>query len=788
MIINKKFLLVLALASLLIYPWQTKAQSEFIAPATSAIIQGAERIPSVPTTDTVNAAKETRLSFSIFGVSINLPFGMDTIAIAIVKHSLERIVDSTTEWVSNGFNGNPAYVTNPKQYFADIADGTAGEFIYGSDLGFLCSPFQANIRLSLAQQYYQPRQFQCTLTGITGNIEDFYNDFSSGGWDSWFSMTQNPTNNPYGAYVEAKIELDSRIASAVGLKQSEYAVNDGFLSWADCLETNPPAYIDDPGTDGNLSSRRPNPAHVPGVADGACIKKGPVKTPGSVIQGQLENVLGTGVRQLELADEFDELIGALLKQLLEKTVFGAQGLFNNDGSGFKVTSPSVNTPVPFGVPIPNPNNPNNPNPGSPTNPSGEYFFQEFTVLFSYFDAMNATNLSGDLDYLKSKGIDGIRIFPNWWDYQGPRNFVFSDSVLMSSNGNIKNDRVSKLKEILDTASSKGMIVDVTFTRDTVSGSCSQAGKSIMCPPDYKKGVTSAASLIKDYDNIIIDLQNEASGENPITYFDKSNLEDLANSIRGVGNTSPLSVSYGTTRSKGREMIDLGFDILNWHTTQANDSEYLNDISGSGSIPADTYIGEPYHTDWIDVEGATAEDIIKRAVEAKKAGVSAWTLHTSAGFKLSNSSLEGKLGPVEKEVLNNLSSRLASVSWGRSSSGGTTPTPGGTTPNLLSDVQAERSKYGSTISYQEAVDIINAVAWKNRESGWGLSRKDGGSHCSFPSGNIACDILHHKPTNTLVDVLGSGPDPEHPNTAGIAQWGVEGPPLTADRVWVAPVQP
>lgn len=168
--------------------------------------------------------------------------------------AIERIVSSTVTWAQSGFQGNPAYVTDPKGYFGNIADGVAGEFILGSDLGFLCSPFQANIRISLTQQYYQPQPFQCTLTGITGNIDNFYNDFSSGGWDAWFSMTQTPTNNPYGAYLEAKIELDSRIASAVGLQREQLNWNQGFLSWADCIKS-------DPGT-------------------GECIERGPTKTPG----------------------------------------------------------------------------------------------------------------------------------------------------------------------------------------------------------------------------------------------------------------------------------------------------------------------------------------------------------------------------------------------------------------------------------------------------------------------------------------------------------------------------
>src|SRR3989344_2927622 len=168
---------------------------------------------------------------------------VDTIAMSLAQRMIDDMVNSTVKWAQSGFEGNPAYATNPKQYFTDIADGVAGEFIYGSDLGFLCSPFQTQVRLALLQQYVQPDNFQCTLTDIVGNIEDFYSNFDQGGWDAWFSMTQNNANNPYGAFLDAQVELDRRLQSAIELENKQLDWNQGFLSWSECLETNPPPDI-----------------------------------------------------------------------------------------------------------------------------------------------------------------------------------------------------------------------------------------------------------------------------------------------------------------------------------------------------------------------------------------------------------------------------------------------------------------------------------------------------------------------------------------------------------------
>ena len=252
---------------------------------------------------------------------------VDGIAMTTAQIVVDRMVQATVQWAQTGFEGNPAYVVDPTQYFTDIADGVAGQFIEGSDLAFLCSPFQANIRISLAQQYYESSPFQCTMTEVVGNIDTFLDDFSQGGWDAWFAMTQNPTNNPYGAYLEAKIELDSRIASAVGLQREQLNWNQGFMSWSRCIEINPPPTNDD-GSSGTLPSK--NIRHVPGKAVGECIQRGPVETPGATIKSQLDKILPSGLDKLIGVEHVEQLINAFASGLLQRFVFGPKGIFARD--------------------------------------------------------------------------------------------------------------------------------------------------------------------------------------------------------------------------------------------------------------------------------------------------------------------------------------------------------------------------------------------------------------------------------------------------------------------------
>lgn len=271
---------------------------------------------------------------------------VDGIAMAAAQRLVDQMVRSTVNWAQSGFEGNPAYVTDPEQYFRDISDGIAGEFIAGSDLGFLCSPFQTQIRLALRNNYLDEPQYQCTLTDAVGNVEAFYDDFEQGGWDTWFAMTQNNSNNPYGAYLEAQAELDSRIAEAAGLQREQLDWNSGFLSWSDCTETNPPMWIDNPTPPGGLPSRSINPRHVAGKAESECIKRGPTKTPGSVIQEQLNEVLPSGLKKLQVAQHVNQLISAFASGLLNRYVFGSEGLFNRRPNRDSATQPTIPEPSP----------------------------------------------------------------------------------------------------------------------------------------------------------------------------------------------------------------------------------------------------------------------------------------------------------------------------------------------------------------------------------------------------------------------------------------------------------
>jgi hypothetical protein len=102
-------------------------------------------------------------------------------------------------------------------------------------------------------------------------------------------------------------------------------------------------------------------------------------------------------------------------------------------------------------------------------------------------------------------------------------------------------------------------------------------------------------------------------------------------------------------------------------------------------------------------------------------------------------------------------------------------------NLLPDVTAERARYGATMTNDECVALLNAVAWKNRDGGWGLGRKTSGNRGRRSDG-VECTVdgLVHRGTMAFVDCLRDAGGKSEP------AWQVA--PNPSNRPWVAPIDP
>ena len=165
----------------------------------------------------------------------------------------------------------------------------------------------------------------------TENIENFLDgNFASGGWQSWFELTQRKENSPYGAYVVAQEELDRRIAQKLDEEETKLDRGRGFFTKEVCAiyEVCSEFEIAPSGIGLVCTKREKVGADVitEDQLDGAVCVQNKTLSPATIIEGQLQQVLPAGLRRIEIADELSEIFTALITQLLTEVLTGDEGL------------------------------------------------------------------------------------------------------------------------------------------------------------------------------------------------------------------------------------------------------------------------------------------------------------------------------------------------------------------------------------------------------------------------------------------------------------------------------
>jgi hypothetical protein len=230
--------------------------------------------------------------------------------------AVQKITDSVVEWINGGFNGQPSFVQDYNKFFTDVADQAAGKFIEGSDLAFLCSPFQLKVKIAIAQSYASRNSgsaASCTLSQVVGNIDGFMRgDWAQGGWQGFISLTTEPTNNAYGAYLYGQSRLRATIQ--LGQQNAAFEISPGgFLAQKQCT--------------GPLD-----------LETGQRLPPCKIVTPGSTIEASLTTALGADVQELALGESIDQILGALSNALITKLLYS--GLSNVNTSNTSTSGPT----------------------------------------------------------------------------------------------------------------------------------------------------------------------------------------------------------------------------------------------------------------------------------------------------------------------------------------------------------------------------------------------------------------------------------------------------------------
>jgi hypothetical protein len=329
MIINtSKRVLAAALIVVLISP--------FALPVSTVRAQTVEA-PGPLLTAAITTATADLSSASASGVSAALDVEqnivtkiLNAIAWAVAKTAIQSITKSMVNWINSGFQGSPAFVTDLEYNLGRLQDTIADDFFdsLADNTGIdVRSPFQDQISDYLRQSYYRSTGtdgfWSRNLYDAHENEEDaeayLGGDFSRGGWDAWMKTVLNDNNNPVGAFFTAQDELFNKIESTRVTRLNELQWGRGFLSWrGDCIQTEAMANA---AQDASNVTSLDNQA-TPLAAKEKCLKYD-IKTASSPL------------RQLELADSINEIVGAVVGQMVNQVLggVGLSGLSNPSQGG-----------------------------------------------------------------------------------------------------------------------------------------------------------------------------------------------------------------------------------------------------------------------------------------------------------------------------------------------------------------------------------------------------------------------------------------------------------------------
>lgn len=144
----------------------------------------------------------------------------------IAKRIMDYIVNETVKWIQGG--GKPKFIGNWEGFVKDVGDIAFDSVIREVGLEKLCTPFGLNIMIGLLPVEDFSQRITCTLDKVVSNIQNFYVDFSVGGWRG-YNLLWQPENNYYGVAINIADEVMKRTAEKKDAAKSEGLAGSGFM-------------------------------------------------------------------------------------------------------------------------------------------------------------------------------------------------------------------------------------------------------------------------------------------------------------------------------------------------------------------------------------------------------------------------------------------------------------------------------------------------------------------------------------------------------------------------------
>ncbi|MDP2650380.1 MAG: hypothetical protein Q8P16_02335 [bacterium] len=231
---------------------------------------------------------------------------LDGIVNSMRETLISFIIQSIVRWTNEGFDGNPAFISNlPLHLLERISDPVAEQILTGPASQAIAEPFRRDVQVMLAKNYANTtrRPENALRCGVSSeNIISFSNN-ESGGDDragALFEYITNPSCNPLFAGLGAQNYLYETISAEQQRELTQLEWGSGFRSVESERE------ID--------------------LGGGQSVSVNRIVTPGFMIAEHLRQLIGTGLRQSENADEIDEIISALMSNIGTEMLTDQEGL------------------------------------------------------------------------------------------------------------------------------------------------------------------------------------------------------------------------------------------------------------------------------------------------------------------------------------------------------------------------------------------------------------------------------------------------------------------------------
>ncbi len=245
---------------------------------------------------------------------------------------VHKLIQQTIGWIQG--NGKPKFITNWKSFLGDVANQAGGDFLYRINPK-LCTSFGPMIRVALTPVTTAPdKGITCTLDQVMSNVQDFYDNFSNGGWIA-YGATLQPSNNFFGAYMQASDMLMVEKAQKTQAKESEAKSSSGFLGTKMCTKWEYRAPQADPTDPAYISCI--NQCKLSPVVDceKECAPQGPPQkvcveekttTPGDMVAKALGDLPGAPLQRIVNAQDITALVNALVNAAMSKLVSAAKNI------------------------------------------------------------------------------------------------------------------------------------------------------------------------------------------------------------------------------------------------------------------------------------------------------------------------------------------------------------------------------------------------------------------------------------------------------------------------------